>query len=35
MLYSPILLIFMAGIVGFIVIAIASPIMQMSDLAGV
>lgn len=32
---GPILLIFMAVIVGFIVMAIAAPIMQMSDLAGV
>ena len=32
---GPILLIFMAVIVGFIVMAIAAPIMQMSELAGV
>jgi type II secretory pathway component PulF len=32
---GPILLIFMAVVVGFIVMAIAAPIMQMSDLAGV
>jgi type II secretory pathway component PulF len=31
---SPILLIVMAGIVGFIVIAIAVPIMQMGEIAG-